>query len=189
MAKTHNTVEHEDTGKYRQLLVRTLHSCCIKFPDISETVIPVLTEFLSDTNELAAADVLVFVREAIQKFPNLRPLIIEKLLEAFPFIKSVKVHRAAIWILGEYATSVDDIRSVMAKVRQSLGEMPMVDDEIRKATGDGAESDPAAQSSTTPSAPSSTRLVTADGTYATQSIFSTAISAAAKREDRPPLRK
>jgi coatomer subunit beta len=188
VAKTHNTVEHEDTGKYRQLLVRTLHSCCIKFPDISETVIPVLTEFLSDTNELAAADVLVFVREAIQKFPNLRPLIIEKLLEAFPFIKSVKVHRAAIWILGEYATSVDDIRSVMAKVRQSLGEMPMVDDEIRKATGDGAEGDPAAQS-TTPSAPSSTRLVTADGTYATQSIFSTAVSAAAKREDRPPLRK
>lgn len=29
VAKTHN-VEHEDTGKYRQLLVRTLHMCCIK---------------------------------------------------------------------------------------------------------------------------------------------------------------
>lgn len=36
-----------------------------------------LIEFLSDTNELAASDVLVFVREAIQKFENLRPLIIE----------------------------------------------------------------------------------------------------------------
>lgn len=46
-------------------------------------------EFLSDTNELAAADVLVFVREAIQKFEGIRPLIIEKLLEAFPFIKWV----------------------------------------------------------------------------------------------------
>ena len=87
VTKTHNTVEHEDTGKYRQLLVRTLHSCCIKFPEISASVIPVLTEFLSDTNELAAADVLIFVREAIQKFESLRPLIIEKLLEAFPTIK------------------------------------------------------------------------------------------------------
>lgn len=29
ISKTHN-VEHEDTGKYRQLLVRTLHSCCIR---------------------------------------------------------------------------------------------------------------------------------------------------------------
>ncbi|KAJ8950676.1 hypothetical protein NQ318_012755 [Aromia moschata] len=70
-------VEHEDTGKYRQLLVRTLHSCCIKFPDVAATVIPVLVDFLSDTNELAATDVLVFVREAIQKFENLQPLIIE----------------------------------------------------------------------------------------------------------------
>jgi hypothetical protein len=30
VSKTHNVVEHEDTGKYRQLLVRTLHTCCIK---------------------------------------------------------------------------------------------------------------------------------------------------------------
>jgi coatomer subunit beta len=44
---------------------------------VAGTVIPVLIEFLSDTNELAAADVLVFVREAIQKFEGLRPLIID----------------------------------------------------------------------------------------------------------------
>lgn len=30
IAKTHNTAEHDDTGKYRQLLVRTLHTCSIK---------------------------------------------------------------------------------------------------------------------------------------------------------------
>lgn len=89
VTKTHNVVEHEDTGKYRQLLVRTLHSCCIKFPDIAATVIPVLIEFLSDTNELAATDVLIFIREAIHKFENLRPLIIEKLIESFTSIKVV----------------------------------------------------------------------------------------------------
>ena len=49
-----------------------------------------LIEFLSDQNELAAADVLVFVREAIQLFEQLRPLIISKMLEAFPTIKSIK---------------------------------------------------------------------------------------------------
>ena len=47
-------------------------------------------EFLSDTNELAAMDVLVFVREAIQRFEQLKPIIIEKLLEVFPTIKAVK---------------------------------------------------------------------------------------------------
>lgn len=49
-----------------------------------------LMEFLSDTNEAAAADVLEFVREAIQRFDNLRPLIIEKMLEVFHAIKTVK---------------------------------------------------------------------------------------------------
>lgn len=76
VSKTHN-VEHEDTGKYRQLLVRTLHQACIKFPDVAGTVIPVLMEFLSDTNELAASDVLIFVREAIYRFDNLKMLILE----------------------------------------------------------------------------------------------------------------
>ena len=47
-------------------------------------------EFLSDTNEAAAADVLEFVREAIQRFENLRPLIIEKMLEVFHAIRTVK---------------------------------------------------------------------------------------------------
>ena len=49
-----------------------------------------LIEFLSDKNELAAADVLVFVREAIQRFEQLSPLIISKLLETFPSVKSLK---------------------------------------------------------------------------------------------------
>lgn len=49
-----------------------------------------LMEFLSDTNELAAAAVLVFVREAVQRFENLRPIILSKLLEVFSSIKAVK---------------------------------------------------------------------------------------------------
>lgn len=109
----------------------------------------------------------------------------------FFFQRSVKVHRAAIWILGEYATSADDIRSVMSKVRQSLGEIPIVDDEIRKAAGEQTDAEnPLAQGTgnvTNPVA-SSARLVTADGTYATQSIFSAAVTTA-KKEERPPLRK
>lgn len=43
VTKTHNTAEHEDTGKYRQLLVRTLHSCCVKFPDVAPAIIPVVS--------------------------------------------------------------------------------------------------------------------------------------------------
>ncbi|KAL0272803.1 UNVERIFIED_CONTAM: hypothetical protein PYX00_005639 [Menopon gallinae] len=182
VTKTHNIVEHEDTGKYRQLLVRTLHSCCIKFPDIAATVIPVLMEFLSDTNVLAATDVLIFIREAIHKFDHLRPLIIEKLIESFPSIKSAKVHRAGLWILGEYATAPDDIQTVMSQIRQVLGEIPIVEDEMKRAAGEKTDDDVAMMQTTVP------KLVTSDGTYATQSSFST-LATSKKGEARPPLRQ
>jgi len=42
VVKTNNAMEHEDTGKYRQLLVRTLHQCSVKFADVASTVIPVV---------------------------------------------------------------------------------------------------------------------------------------------------
>ncbi|XP_069139591.1 coatomer subunit beta-like [Argopecten irradians] len=175
-----NNVEHEDTGKYRQLLVRTLHQCCIKFPDIASTIIPVLIEFLGDQNELAALDVLVFVREAIQRFEELRSLIVAKLLEIFPSIKAIKVHRAALWILGEYCTTNEDIQSVMNLIRQSIGEIPIVDDEIKKAAGEVKDDE-------MQGAGGAQKLVTADGTYATQSAFSTVT--VSKKEDRPPMRQ
>ncbi|XP_055609985.1 coatomer subunit beta [Uranotaenia lowii] len=185
VSKTHN-IEHEDTGKYRQLLVRTLHSCCIKFPDVAATVIPVLVEFLSDSNELAAADVLVFVREAIQKFPHLQELVIEKLLEAFPAIKSAKIQRATLWILGEYAASVKDIIDVIAVINQTLGEVPIVEAEQRRLLGEDTENDEN-NSPNQISAAVPNNKVTSDGTYATQSVFS--VAPIALKVERPPLRQ
>ena len=38
-------------------------------------------DFLSDSSELGATDVMNFVREAIQRYNNLKDLILEKLLE------------------------------------------------------------------------------------------------------------
>ncbi|OXU25608.1 hypothetical protein TSAR_012392 [Trichomalopsis sarcophagae] len=172
--------EQEDAGKYRQLLVRTLHSCSIKFPEVAATVIPVLTDFLAESSEAAANDVLVFIREAIQRFENLRPLIIEKLLEAFPQIRSVQVHRGALWILGEYATSKEDIETVMARVRSVLGELPLVEAENKRQAGDK----PPEEEEGSQAAPA--QLVTSDGTYATQSAFSSA-SSGKKEEKRPAL--
>lgn len=69
----------EETGRYRQMLVRTLHSATIKFPDVAANIVPVLMEFLSDDCEAAAQDVLVFVREAVQRLPHLRAVVLAQL--------------------------------------------------------------------------------------------------------------
>jgi coatomer subunit beta len=186
VTKTHN-IEHEDTEKYRQLLVRTLHTCSIKFPDVAQTIIPSLIEFLSDINELASTDVLIFIREAIEKFSSLRPLIVEKLLEAFPAIKSTKIHRSAMWILGEYAASSKEVIEVFDVIQQTLGEVPIVEMEQRKLSAENVENEqqngPSAVTQTT----TTTTKITSDGTYATQSAFS--VPAATKKEHRPPLRQ
>ena len=124
---------------------------------------------------------IVFVREAIQRYPQLKAIVVSKLLEVFPQIKSPKlvllctrthththfsqspthpphvggvvqaknlhtqvmattcsnttlpvgvcvcgvcsIHRASLWILGEYCTSVEDISCVLAEIKISLGEV------------------------------------------------------------------
>lgn len=80
-----NNETQEDADRYKQQLVRTLHSATIKFPDVAPQIFPVLVEFLSDENELAASDVLVFVREAIHRMPHLRPVITQQLLVCYMF--------------------------------------------------------------------------------------------------------
>lgn len=133
----------------------------------------------------------MFVREAIQRFPELRAQIIERLLSAVPTIRSVTVHRHTLWILGEYASTCDEITGVVSSVRSSLGELPIVESELRKAAGDEAGEEDTSKQQQTQQQPSQHR-VTADGTYATQSAFSTAGgtgTSTAVGDDNCPLRK
>ena len=188
LSKTNNANEAEDMDKYRQLLVRSLHHLSIKFPDQAAAIIPVVVEFLSDTNELAARDVLVFDREIIHKFLNLKELLLQKLLEMFPNIKSIKIVRGTLWILGEYCETTEDIQSLITLIRQSLGDLPIVDDELKRAAG--TDTNNKEQDEKTVSVQ---QLVTADGTYATQSAFvltnnSQNLSKQDQAEKRPTLR-
>lgn len=41
-------------------------------------------------------------REVVEKFPQLRSEITDKLISTFGEIKSGKVYRGALWIVGEY---------------------------------------------------------------------------------------
>ncbi len=54
-------------------------------------------------------------------------------------MKSAKTFRGALWILGEYCDSKDAIQAVMTLLRQSLGDLPIVDTEIRLAGGEGVD--------------------------------------------------
>lgn len=40
-------------------------------------------------------------------------------------LNCVRIYRGALWILGEYCSTKEDIQSVMTEVRRSLGEVCM----------------------------------------------------------------
>ena len=124
-----------------------------------------MTEFLADKYELASLDVMVFVREVLQKLSHLKELAIQLLLDISPHIQSPKTLRATIWLLGEYCSSVETIQNVITLIRQSLGDLPIVESEMRRASGEITNDSDISMSTPVQ------RLVTADGTYATQSAF------------------
>jgi coatomer subunit beta len=48
--------------EYRQLLIQSIHSCAIKFSEVAASVVHVLMDFLGDSNNPSAVDVISFVR-------------------------------------------------------------------------------------------------------------------------------
>lgn len=74
---------------------------------MAASVVHVLMEFIGDAGNSSAVDVISFVREVVEKFPKLRHTITERLLQTIGDVKSGKVFRGALWIIGEYCSEVE----------------------------------------------------------------------------------
>ncbi|GAB5593932.1 coatomer subunit beta [Umbelopsis nana] len=193
LAKTHDQ-EYEKNNEYRQLLIQSIHSCAIKFSEVAANVVHVLMEFLSDSNNPSAVDVIAFVREVVEKFPDLRSDITDNLLDNLLEMKSGKVFRGALWIIGEYCMDANDIEHAWKQIRAGLGEIPilaseqrLLEDAQKEQEGEDDESKPVPTTSAAP------RRILPDGTYATESAYtSNAVTAskldALKAAAKPPLR-
>lgn len=192
--------------EYRQLLIQTIHTCAIQHSSVASNVVHVLMEFLGDASNASAVDVIAFVREVVEKFPELRAGILEKLQECFSEIKSGKVFRGALWILGEYGESASGIMETMRCIRKVLGEVPILASEQVRATLPCSIADPvqrlldessldvvsdADAAALVPTSTTSTRVL-ADGTYATETVFSSLVQAEnlerVKAKSKPVLR-
>ncbi len=66
---------------------------------------------------LVAADVILFVREAFERMPSFRSEMMSQLLGNFGTIQSGEVCRATLWIVGEYALSLQDIKATFQCLR------------------------------------------------------------------------
>ncbi|KAI5118575.1 hypothetical protein M0805_004191 [Coniferiporia weirii] len=183
--------DYEKISDYRQLLIQSIHVCAVKFSEVAANVVHALMEFLGESNNPAAVDVIAFVREVVEKFPDLRPTITEKLVQTIGDIKSGKVFRGALWIVGEYTDEPPAIQAVFQALRSVLGEIPILASEQRLLDEAGGDEEDGRDEEKTKGSGGSKPRVLADGTYATESAYtssSTARLEAIKAAAKPPLR-
>ena len=192
--------EYEKNTEYRQLLIHSIHQCAIKFSEVAASVVELLMDFIADFNNTSAVDVINFVKEVVEKFPKLRPAIVSRLVDTLSEVRAGKVYRGILWIIGEYSFEEKDIRGAWKRIRASLGEIPILASEQRLLENvEGGEDDGRAEDqvnghSKSSAAPTGSRRVLADGTYATESALTSNSGAAAKLEavkaaQKPPLRQ
>ena len=188
--------QYEKNTEYRQVLIQSIHHCAIKVSEIAASVVDVLMDFIADFNNSSAIDVITFVKEVVEKFPKLRPSIVERLVSTLGEVRAGKVYRGSLWIVGEYSLQENDIRDAWKRIRASLGEIPILASEQRLLDEASEEKEePKEQVNGHPkSAPTGSRKVLADGTYATESALTSDSAAQAKLEavkaaQKPPLRQ
>jgi len=168
--------DSESSGEYRQMLVRGIHQCAVKFPDVANNVIHLLMDFLGDTGTSSAVDVIFFVREIVDTYPNLRGSILEKLNAMFPLIRSSRVARCALWIMAQYSYEVDSAQEAFNTICNAVGPLPFVAVAAQEPTEADATANKPAESATRV-------VVMADGTYATQSVEQATVQMQAKEAD------
>lgn len=131
-------------------------------------------------------------REVVEKFPALRQPITAHLVQTLPEIKSGKVYRGVLWIIGEYSEELPDIMSAFGEIRKVIGEVPILASEQRLLDEAGNEDeDDGKDKEKAEGGGGGKPRVLADGTYATETAFTSASNArleAVKAAAKPPLR-
>ncbi len=184
VGKTQSVTNGEGVDEYRQLLIGAIHASAIKFPEVASSVVHLLTDFLSDPNADTAEDVIRFVRDVMEAHPGMRSGLLRKLLDNISEIKSSRVLRAALWIIGESAVEFADVEQGFKCIKLALGSPPFIPKESESAEMDkdkasgsapgvaavasSASAGSAAAATATAAVPSSRPRILADGSYATE---------------------
>ncbi|CCK68097.1 coatomer subunit beta KNAG_0A04190 [Huiozyma naganishii CBS 8797] len=186
------TVNHsnmDSSKKYKQLLIKAISSVASRFMEMAANAVSLLLDFISDLNSTAASGIIAFVKAVVEKYPELKHEILDTLIRALDDIKSAKAYRGALWILGEYAETAPDIQASWKHIRSSVGEVPILQSEMRKKNEGENEEKKESEQEQKPTGPT----ILPDGTYATENAYGLKERSKSERkveeEVRPPMRR
>eukprot|EP00745_Piridium_sociabile_P032985 TRINITY_DN56440_c0_g2_i1.p1 TRINITY_DN56440_c0_g2~~TRINITY_DN56440_c0_g2_i1.p1 ORF type:complete len:716 (-),score=78.01 TRINITY_DN56440_c0_g2_i1:173-2320(-) len=164
--------------EYRQLLIRSVHSACTRFPDVAQTVIHLLLDFLGESDQTTTTEVAMFVRELVATYSSFRPSVMQRVIESLQEIQQSRVIRVSLWILGEYAADLEMVEACLNAILEAVSTLPLLTtdkDMNRKSRRFANEvEDFTATKSEAPKLKCITRtVVLPDGTYGTESVYET----------------
>jgi coatomer subunit beta len=177
-----NNSSSQSEGKgsdYRNMLIKSIHGCAVRFPAVAESVVHTLMDFLGTDSGL---QVVIFVRAIVEQYPALRAPLLAKLLSSLDDVASNQVLCVCLWILGEYCETVDSITEAYQGIMEQAGQPPFIVQTKEKEALEKAAAEAAAGPKLV-----TKNVVLSDGTYATQTVYSEA--KAPVNDSTPPLRK
>lgn len=194
----------QETFKYRRLLVDTVYKISEKFPHamVEFEMLDTLFELLvcNSVGERTSSRLIMLFKIFVANNPQYQGDVIKRVQENFNLAKdSPSTHRGLLQLLGDFSDTKEQIEKSYTVIKNSLGELPILASELRKArqtndefTGDQVTGDKEANSSTANGnvdalTKKMSSLVTADGSYATQSAINFQ-NATTLAEVHPPLR-
>mmetsp|Transcript_13203 Transcript_13203/g.19699 ORF Transcript_13203/g.19699 Transcript_13203/m.19699 type:complete len:975 (-) Transcript_13203:412-3336(-) len=165
---------------YRNMLIRAIHNCAVRFPSVAESVVHTLMDFIATDGGMQVA---IFVRAIVEQYPALRSAILTKLLSCLDEVDNNGVMCICLWILGEYCDTPDILQEAFDDITTQLGEPPFVVKSKDKEAADKAAADAAAGPKMI-----TKNVVLSDGTYATQTVYSESKTPVVS-DNTPHLRK
>lgn len=113
-------------------------------------------------------------REALFKYPRLRPVYLSLVIAALPSVADSRSIRSLLWVIGEFGVETGSIVAAVQSIATGLGELPMLAAEerheasLRQSDQDDGQQPPSQGTHLRPRA--STRVL-ADGTYASENAL------------------
>ena len=183
MSEGTESSNEEKGSAYRNMLIKAIHGCAVRFPQVAESVVHTLTDFLGTDSGM---QVVIFVRAIVEQYPALREPLLAKLQNSLDEVMSNQVLCVCLWILGEYTESASAVSDAYDAVTEQAGEPPF----LVATANDGKEDKDASESGGADQPKIVTKnVVLADGTYATQTIYSEKKQPSSHEKSIPALRR
>lgn len=196
----------QETVKYRRLLVNTVHKISERFPHaiVESEMIDTLFDLLicNTVGERTSSKLIMLFKVFMSNNASYQGVVVKKIQDCFNIAKdNSSTHRGLIQLLGDFSESKEQIEKSYKVLKESLGELPIVASERRKAADSSGDAQQSGQDEVVVDKKSAStanndvdqvtknmsRLVTADGSYAAQSAINFQ-SASNAGDQHPPLR-